>query len=208
LALKKSEQKKILAIPSNLLFTRYTSSEIVEIAQKAFTLSAYTYSLKNSSYLTIEILREKSLNLGYFLSKLAHLGVRNMDIAKIFDNAKYFKIDFTEKVDEDDLPRIEKIIEDAFVINERGALPSPHIEEKDIYIDCKHSNDYAALYLNCKDRKGLLAYMIDLFDAMDIEIATAKIHTIKNRTKDIFLIEKNGNFCHNVEIIIEKLTKG
>ncbi len=208
LALKKSEQKKILAIPSNLLFTRYTSSEIVEIAQKAFTLSDYTYSLKNSSYLTIEILREKSLNLGYFLSKLAHLGVRNMDIAKIFDNAKYFKIDFTEKVDQDDLPRIEKIIEDAFIINKRGALPSPHIEEKDIYIDCKHSNDYAALYLNCKDRKGLLAYMIDLFDAMDIEIATAKIHTIKNRTKDIFLIEKNGNFCHNVEIIIEKLTKG
>ncbi|NOR55376.1 MAG: HD domain-containing protein [Sulfurovum sp.] len=208
LALKKSEQKKILAIPSNLLFTRYTSSEIVEIAQKAFNLSAYTYSLKNSSYLTIEILREKSLNLGYLLTKLAHLGVRNMDIVKIFDNAKYFKIDFTEKVEEDDLPRIEQIIEDSFVISERGTLASPLIEKDEIHIDCKHSNNYAALYLNCKDRKGLLAYVIDLFDAMGIEIATAKIHTLKDITKDIFLIEKNGNFCHNVDIIIEKLTKG
>jgi len=205
LSLKKSEQKKILSIPSNLLFTRYTSSEIVEITAKAFNLSGFTYELKNESYLTIEILRDNSLNLGYILSKLSHLGVRNMDIAKLFGNYKYFKIDFSEKVTEDDLVRIEKIIEDAFVITERGLIKSPQIANKEIVVDCKHSNNYAALYLNCKDRKGLLAYVIDLFDAMDIVIATAKIHTLKDRTKDIFLIEKNGNFCHNTDIIIDKL---
>ena len=39
-----------------------------------------------------------------------------------------------------------------------------------------------------------------------IDIATAKIHTLKNRVKDMFLIEKNGNFCHNVDTITDKLT--
>ena len=40
-----------------------------------------------------------------------------------------------------------------------------------------------------------------------MDIASAKIYTIKNRTKDTFLIEKDGNFCQNKDIIIEKLTK-
>jgi [protein-PII] uridylyltransferase len=48
--------------------------------------------------------------------------------------------------------------------------------------------------------------LIHLFDSFGIDIATAKIHTIKSRVKDLFLIEKNGNFCHNVEMIIDKLT--
>jgi len=36
---------------------------------------------------------------------------------------------------------------------------------------------------------------------------TAKVHTLKNRVRDMFLIEKNGNFCHNVDKIIKKLTR-
>ena len=64
------------------------------------------------------------------------------------------------------------------------------------------------MHLNSLNQKGLLAFVIDMFDEMGIDIVTAKIHTLKNRTRDMFLIEKNGNFCHNVDIIIEKLTKG
>jgi len=205
-ALKKSEQKKILQIPSNLFFLRYSPEEIISISKRTFTLKEYEFRLLNETLPTIEIIRKDSLNLGYLLAKLAQLAVVNMDICKLFDAYKYFKIDFTEKVTDDDLPQIEKIIHDAFIKHERGILQAPSIKRDEIKIDCNHSQNYASMLLNTKDQKGLLAYIIDIFDALGIDIATAKIHTIKNRTRDMFLIEKNGNFCHNVEIIIDKLT--
>ena len=62
------------------------------------------------------------------------------------------------------------------------------------------------MHLRSKNQRGLLAYIIDMFDEMGIDIVTAKVHTLKNRVRDMFLIEKNGNFCHNTERIIEKLT--
>jgi len=64
------------------------------------------------------------------------------------------------------------------------------------------------LRLNTKDQKGLIAYLISIFDSMGIDIVTAKIHTLKKQTRDLFLIDKNGNFCHNRDTITEKLTKG
>jgi [protein-PII] uridylyltransferase len=64
------------------------------------------------------------------------------------------------------------------------------------------------MHINTKNKKGLLAFVMDIFNELGIDIVTAKVHTLKNRARDMFLIEKNGNFCHNVEMIIEKLTKG
>jgi len=207
LELKKSEQKKILNIPSNLLFLRYSADKIISIAKKAFLLNKYEFTISNKTHLTIEIIRNKNLNLGYLLAKLSYLEVINMDISKLFNDYKYFKIDFTDKVSSDDLIIIEQIIHDSFKVEERGILKIPFIEKKELRIDCNHSKSYGALYLNSKDQKGLLAFIIDIFDELKIDIASAKIHTTKNRTRDIFLIEKDGNFCHNVDIIIEKLTK-
>jgi len=42
---------------------------------------------------------------------------------------------------------------------------------------------------------------------MGIDIVTAKVHTLKQRARDMFLMEKNGNFCHNTDKILDKLTK-
>lgn len=90
----------------------------------------------------------------------------------------------------------------------KSTLLLPNIQKEDLEIDCEYSKTYGIMHLHCKNQKGLLAYIIHIFDEMGIDIATAKIHTIKNRVKDMFLIEKNGNFCNNTETIIEKLTKG
>ena len=207
LKLKRSEQKKILQIPSNLLFIRYSSDEILTICKKAFSVESYTYTLSNYTYLTIEIFRRDNLNLGYLLAKLSKLEVVNMDIFKLFDGMKYFKIDFKEKVSPDDLQDINKIIDDSFKATNRSLLKQPSIKSSEIINDCEHSKTHGALYLNTKDQKGLLAFIIDVFDELNMDIASAKIYTIKNRTKDTFLIEKDGNFCQNKDIIIEKLTK-
>ncbi len=206
LSLKRSEQKKILQIPSNLLFLRYNPQRIIDISKKAFETKDYEYHISNGEYLVIEIIREKSFNLSYLLGKLSNLEVVNMDICKLFNNLKYFKIDFSSKVDESEMELISGFIEDSFLSNKKSLPYIPSIKAGDIDIDCEHSKTYAIMHLRCKNQKGLLAYIIDLFDSMEIDIVTAKIHTLKNRARDMFLIEKNGNFCHNVDIIVDKLT--
>jgi len=206
LKLSRVEQKKILQIPSNLLFLRYNTKEILTITKKAFETEEYAFIISNEKHLTIEIIRRKDLNLSYLLGKLSSLNVVNMDICKLFDDLKYFKIDFSQSVNADEIGFIEEMIHDAFKTGHRGTLSIPRIYPKEIHIDCEHSKSYAVMYLNCEDQKGLLAYVIDIFDSMGIDIVSAKIYTLKNRARDMFLIEKNGNFCHNVETIIDKLT--
>jgi len=206
LALKRSEQKKILQIPSNLLFLRYRPERIVAIAQKGFQTKEYEFLISNDKYLTIELIRSKSFNLGYFLSKLSNLDVVNMDICKLFDDLKYFKIDFSIKVDKEDMLLIEEILHNSFDDSKKSKLHVPVIKKKELEIDCDHSQSYAMMRLHTANQKGLLAYIIHMFDTLGIDIVSAKIHTLKNSVRDIFLIEKNGNFCHNTDKIIDKLT--
>jgi [protein-PII] uridylyltransferase len=206
LALKRSEQKKILQIPSNLLFLRYRPERIVAIAQKGFQTKEYEFLISNNKYLTVELIRSKSFNLGYFLSKLNKLDVANMDICKLFDDLKYFKIDFTSNIDKEDIQFIEEILHNSFDDRKKSKLHVPVIKKKELEIDCDHSQSYAMMRLHTANQKGLLAYIIHMFDEMGIDIVSAKIHTLKNSVRDIFLIEKNGNFCHNTDKIIDKLT--
>lgn len=205
-ALSKQQQKKVLAIPSALLFLRYSPDKIVEIAQRAFQTEDYTFEMQSKEHLTIEVIRNKSFNLAYLLRKLSTLEVLNMEICKLFDERKYFKIDFASNVNDEDMSRIEEILHDSFDDKRSNILTIPIIQKEEITVDYEHSKTYALMHLDCKDQKGLLAYVIDLFDEMGIDIATAKIYTLKNRVKDMFLIEKHGNFCHNVDTIIDKLT--
>jgi [protein-PII] uridylyltransferase len=156
--------------------------------------------------LTIEVTRRKQFNISYLLGKLSTLEVVHMDICKLFDDLKYFKIDFSTKVNPEEVLHIKEILRDSFDETKKSTLTVPVIGKDELKIDCEHSKTYAVMYLNCKDQKGLLAYVIKLFDEMGIDIATAKIHTLKRRVRDLFLIEKNGKFCHNVDTIIDKLT--
>jgi len=59
--------------------------------------------------------------------------------------------------------------------------------------------------LTTKDQKGLLAHVMAIFEKLNIEIVSAKVFTHKGRTNDLFLVEKNGNFCSNEEYIKEQL---
>jgi len=205
-ALQKSEQKKILRIPSNLLFLRYSTERILAISKRAFETKTYEYHISNKKHLTIEIIRTRSFNLSYLLSKLANLDVVNMDIYKLFDGLKYFKIDFSQNVTAEEITLIGEIIHDSFNSTKKYTVHTPHIGKNELDIDCEHTKTHAIMYLNTFNQKGLLAFVIDVFDDLGIDIVTAKIHTLKNRARDMFLIEKNGNFCHNVDLIVDKLT--
>ena len=203
--LPKTLQRKIINIESNLPFTRYTTGRIIEIASRASSIDDYEYEITNDKFLTIEIIKKRSIDLGYLLSKLSNLNLVNMDIIKLFDGKKYFKIDFNQNVENDDIEDIKVIIEGSFLEQSRVNLTKPKIKKGDIDIKCEHSQEYALMELNTNDQKGLLAYIMNIFEQLKIDIVSSKIYTHKNRVSDQFLIEKNGNFCNNYKDIINKL---
>ncbi len=205
LSLSKLEQKRILSIESNLFFIKNKPQEIVSLSQKTKNLDKYAFSITHAPHLIIEIIKDIPLNLGYLLGKLNFLNIVAMDIFKLYDGIKYFKIEFSQPINEDDVYHIQEIIEDAFDMQKNIVLVKPDIKANEISLDCEHSNTYARLSINTHDQSGLLAYVIKAFDDMEIDIATAKVHTIKNRARDQFLIEKHQNVCHNTEKIIEAL---
>ena len=209
-SLPKKLQRDILSIPSDLLFMKYPPNKIIEIAKKSKKLKElnnHTISLNNDNFLSIEIIRKDNLDLGYLLNKLRRLEIVNMDICKLFGGIKYFNIEFNETVDSNDIPLIEDIIYEALNSVHKLDLPRPDIKPNEIQIDCNHSNEHAMMRINCKDQKGILCYTINIFDNLGIDITSAKIHTKINRVNDLFLIEKNGNFCNNTKLIIKKLTE-
>ncbi|HIC44421.1 MAG TPA: HD domain-containing protein [Sulfurimonas sp.] len=205
LELSKLQQKRVISIESNLFFIKHKPHEIVALFQEANNLDKFKYKVMNEPNLVIEIFKNIPLNLGYLLGKLNFLNIAAMDIFKLYNEIKYFKIEFSQKIDEDGISLVKEIVEDAFDMDKNIQLKKPLISADEISLDCQHSNTYARLSINTKDQSGLLAFVIKTFDDEAIDIATAKVHTIKNRVRDQFLIEKHGNVCHNAEKIIDKL---
>ncbi len=204
--LSRTEQKKILDIPSNLIFIYYSHEQILQIATNAWEMNDFSYTISNNYFLTIEVTSQKNFNLGYLLGKLSIFNLVNMNICKLSDKCKFFQFDFKEKLQDDELPQVATYIREAFDPLSSTPIPVPSIERKDILIECDHSRSYARLRLNTRDQRGLIAFLIALFDSLHIDIVTAKIHTQKKFAKDLFLMEKDGNFCHNRDTIIKKLT--
>ncbi len=206
-ALPRNIQTKILSIPSNAFFIRHSTRRIVAIGEAAFETDALNYTVSNTHFLTLEIIRRGSIRLGYLLARLARLNIVSMEITKLYDDLKYFKIDFAETIPVAELPEVETIIEEAYYGTKNIPFNRPKIGKDEVETDCEHSREYATLRLRTRDQKGLLAYVIHRFDVHGIDVASTKIHTIKGKVNDLFLIEKNGNFCHNIENLITDLTE-
>lgn len=207
--LPKLLQNKLLRVESNLFFFKHTPTDIIEIAKKAKETKEYIYSINADRSLSIEIYRKIPLNIGYLLAMLSHLDVASMEIFTLFDGVKYFKIEFIEHVDENEAVRIEDIVNNAFDMNKHIKLKDVTIYKDEISVDCEHSLTHAEVTISTQNQKGLLAYIMECFEELKINIVTAKIHSTKHKVRDSFLIEKQNDICNNVEKIYELLiTKG
>jgi [protein-PII] uridylyltransferase len=131
-----------------------------------------------------------------------------MEVFTLFDDLKFFKIDFLHLPEFDSLEHVEEIVENAFDVSQKLTLEQPNIRAGEISINCSHSKAYAQMNINTANQRGLIAFIMQAFDELDINIATAKIHSTKNRVRDHFLIEKQNKMCDNVAQLISILTKG
>lgn len=200
-------RKKLLRVESNLFFFKHTPLDIIKIAQKAKRTNKYDYSLHVEGSLSIEIYRKIPLNIGYLLARLSHLDVAYMEIFTLFDETKYFKIEFLKTVSSDEEFQLHDIVKNAFDMSLHVELKSVTIKKEEISIDCDHSLTHAEININTSNQRGLLASMMDCFEELNINIITAKIHSTKHKVRDSFLIEKQNDICNNVDKIYEMLTR-
>jgi [protein-PII] uridylyltransferase len=201
-------RKKLLRVESNLFFFKHTPLDIIKIAQKAKNTKEYDYSLHVEDSLSIEIYRKIPLNIGYLLATLSHLDVASMEIFTLFDDVKYFKIEFIKTVGGNEAVELHEIVKNAFDMSLHVELRDVNIAKDEINIDCEHSLTHAEVSVNTSNQRGLLAYIMNCFEELNINIVTAKIHSSKYKVRDSFLIEKQNNICNNVDKIYELLTKG
>jgi len=205
--LPKSYQKKVLSSPSNQLFLQNSVKEILNIIKWIQETEKFKYKFDNNRHLIIYIVKNDSLNfsLGWFLDKMSKLELNHLSIYKI-GSLKYFKIEFNKNVEEFDLPLIGKYIENSF-------KEFKHIDHKvtfkkdEFEIDCNHSQNYAAMKLKTKDKKGIVSTIMQIFDYFNISIEDVKISTQKNIARDLFIISKENGFCEKLEQILQRLCK-
>ncbi|MDR2081278.1 MAG: HD domain-containing protein [Campylobacteraceae bacterium] len=204
-ALLPSLKRKILSSSSNLLFFKYPPHKIVELAKWAHNTKEFSYNIENDNHLCIHVVKNINFNVGFLLGKLVVFDLVQMDIFKLFDNVKFFKIEFNKRADDCELFYIESLIRESFLMDKKARIKKPVILKGEIKLDCVHSKSLAKITLNAKDQQGLMAYIISLFDEYGIDIASAKIQTIKQRARNLFLIEKDDKVCDNAKKVIELL---
>ena len=202
-ALPRILQRKILSISSNYFFIKHKPHEILKIATIAKEANPYEFKIENESHLSISIIKSEELNVGYLLGKLGFLDLSSMEVFKLYDNKKYFKIDFHEKVENSDIVAIESLIKQSFDMSKSTTLCKPIIRKNEIMIDCEHAKSLVKLSVGTKNQKGMMAYMMSVFDDEGIDVSTAKIQTIKNRARNLFLIENKIDLCDKKDKILE-----
>ncbi|MEA3227683.1 MAG: HD domain-containing protein [Campylobacterota bacterium] len=200
-------QKKILSIESNLFFFKHTPKDIVAIVKKAKEVKEYSLSISNESSLSIEIYRKIPLNIGFLLAKLKRLDVGSMEIFTLFNDVKYFKIEFLQNIQSDEVLEVKEIIEEAFKVKENINLEDIKIKKSEISVDCDHSLVHAELNVHTSNQRGLLAYIMNGFEELGINIVTAKIHSSKHKVRDTFLMEKKNDICNNITDVYQLLTQ-
>jgi len=200
-------QKKILRIESNLFFFSHTIEDIISIALQAKEIVDYSFNIKYKTFLTIEIFRKIPLNISYLLASLSRLDVGSMEILTLFDDVKYFKIEFVKNITPEEVDEVEQIIANSFDMQREVKNLDILIKKEEVSIDCEHSLTHAQISVQTSNQRGLLAYIMSCFEALHINIVTAKIHSSKHRVKDTFLMEKQNDICNNADKIYTLFTK-
>ncbi|MCD8212571.1 MAG: ABC transporter ATP-binding protein, partial [Campylobacter sp.] len=203
--LPKALPAKILAITSNLVFAKYGASEIINLSKAANDCAELDVLVQNQQNLSLQIISNTPVNLASLLANLADFDLAYMEIFELFDKKIYIRLDFNKSVKASELNDIKRLARNSLTVGEIPKPLKPNINKDEINFDINHSKDYAKLSINAKDQRGLMAYVMSVLNKLDFRITSARIQTIKNRTRNLFLIEKSDRLCRNGEEILNLL---
>ena len=188
LDLDKTMQDKILHIKSNLFIIKNSFEDIVNIALIAYEKDFNIWLDNDKNFILKLVVHKDKLNLYDILNKLSKLNLIFMSFFPLFDDKIYLRFEYFDIVN-DEQKQIYKTLLTSKAQNTKQNNKII-IKKEELKLDLKYSKKYAKLHLNTKDQKGLMAYIMYIFDSLNIILSGAKIATIRQRTRNIFYIEK------------------
>ncbi|WP_169777712.1 HD domain-containing protein [Campylobacter mucosalis] len=205
LALPKELGEKIFQIPSNLLFIKYQTNEIIALSRWANEVKQIQIDIKNEQNLSLSIISNQKVNLSLLLYELASFDLAYMEIYELFENKNFIKLEFNKTAKNSELINLQNNIKTMLLSDKKPNVARPIISKDELHYEPNHSKEYARLNINAKDQRGLMAYVMSILQTFSISVANARIQTIKNRTRNLFLISKADDLCYNWQKILNQL---
>lgn len=185
-------QDKITHIQSNLFIIKNSFEKIVEVA-KCARENDFKFWLDNDKNFVLELVSaSKKLNLSQILGALSSLNLVFMSFFPLFDDKMYAKFEYANEVSDMQKTKFSELLQKNLSANELK-LKKPMIKKDELKFDLGYSKTYAKLNLNTKDQQGLMAFVMSVFDELDLTLSAAKIQTIRQRTRNTFYFEKTPN---------------
>ena len=205
LELSAEQKSRILNIISNLFFIKYKASGIINIALWAMECANISVKISSDEGLSVEMIVRRGWNVSMVLSKLSKLDLEYMEIFELFENKFFVKLKYAKSVESAKFASLESSIITALCDKGEASVSRPVILPNEV--SCELGDEYAKININAKDSRGFMAYILACFERFSLRLANARIQTIKNRTRNLYLIEKDSSFERNFALFKEYITK-
>ncbi|EGN9044611.1 nucleotidyltransferase [Campylobacter coli] len=197
-------QDKITHIKSNLFIIKNTFEDIVEIARFAKE-NDFKFWFSNSTNLSLQIVAFKDFKIEIVLTALANLNLVFMNLFELFDDKIYLRFEYDNIITDEQKNKLCELLNSNLSGFSSRKIKKPIIKKDELKLDLNYSKIYAKLSLNTKDQQGLMAYMMNIFNELDLVLSAAKIQTIRQRTRNTFIFQKNENLEKNEEKLLISL---
>ncbi len=202
--LSKEEQEEILSIKSNLLFVKYSPAEILNVASFAKERLGINVRVTNGDSLCVEMVVKSGWNVVGVLQALGEFDLVYMEIFELFGGKIFVLLEFARRADDENA--IEKDVIGALCAAKQQVSFVPQICVSETHFDLNHSKNIALVKINAKDQRGLMAFVLSVFEEFGVSVVSARIQTIKNRTRNLFLLKKDENLNLNYTKVLARLT--
>lgn len=197
-------QDKITHIKSNLFIIKNTFEDIVEISKLAKE-SEFKFWFSNSANLNLQIIASKNFKTEIILTSLSNLNLVFMNFFELFDDKIYLKFEYDNIISDEQKSRLFELLNSNLSGITSRKIKKPIIKKDELKLDLNYSKIYAKLSLNTKDQQGLMAYIMSIFNEFELILCTAKIQTIRQRTRNTFIFQKNESLEKNEKKLLNSL---
>ncbi|ECP6137161.1 nucleotidyltransferase [Campylobacter jejuni] len=197
-------QDKIIHIKSNLFIIKNTFEDIVMISKLAKE-NDFKFWFSNETNLSLQIVAPLHFNIAIILSSLTNLNLIFMNFFELFDDKIYLRFEYDNIISDEQKLKLCELLNSNLSGFNLKKIKKPIIKKDELKLDLNYSKMYAKLGLNTKDQQGLMAYLMNVFNELELVLCAAKIQTIRQRTRNIFIFQKNEKLEHSEQKLVNLL---
>ncbi|WP_223810289.1 MULTISPECIES: nucleotidyltransferase [unclassified Campylobacter] len=197
-------QDKILHIKSNLFIIKNSFEDIVNIAKIAKE-NELKFWFSNELNLNLQVVASKGFNFEVILLALSNLNLIFMNFFELYDDKIYLKFEYDDVISIEQRNKLAQLLNSNLANFHKRKIKKPLIKKDELKFDLNYSKIYAKLNLNAKDQQGLVAFLMSNFNKFNLILCAAKIQTIRQRTRNTFIFQKNEALLNNANELINSL---